>query len=98
MAVWTAVECSRTRSNAALISIARGEGSGDVGVGEGGLDAPESEVCEPSEWIGRWLMDASEGHRRDGWIDRLGDSLIAGMGVLRVVQAEARQEVNHSRK
>jgi len=83
------VERSRTRSNAALISIARGEGSGDAGVGEGGQDALESEVCEPSERVGRWLMDTSEDRRCDRWIDCLGDSLIAGMGALRVVQVEA---------
>ena len=45
------VERSRTRSNVALIFIARGEGVRDAGVGEGGADEPESEVCELFEWV-----------------------------------------------
>jgi hypothetical protein len=52
--VRSAVERSWTRSNAALISIARGEGAGAGGVGEGGAsDEVENEVRESLEWVVR---------------------------------------------
>ena len=86
---WSASERSRTRSNAALISIARGEGFGEAGVGEGGADKLESEVWEPLEWAERWLVDTSDGFcrsRRGGSL--VGDSWIVGMEALRLLKSE----------
>jgi len=54
----SAVERPQTRSNAALISIARGEGV--EGVGEGGADEFESEDRESLECAEMWPIDASE--------------------------------------
>ena len=55
----SAVDRPQTRSKAALISIARGEGA--EGVGEGGADEFESEDRESLEWAEMWPIDASEG-------------------------------------
>ena len=85
----SAFERSRTRSNAVLISIARGEGFGEAGVGEGGADELESEVWEPLECAGRWLVDTSDGFRRSLRGGPLvGESWIVGMEALRLLRSE----------
>lgn len=53
--IWREVEKPWTRSNAAVILIARGEGEKDLGVGEGG-----TEELESVEWAERRPMDTSE--------------------------------------
>lgn len=68
--VWREVERLWTCSNAVVIFTVRGEGDGDLGVGEGGTE--ELESLERTE---RWPMDTSEVFRRSSCGGRpIGDS------------------------